>query len=101
METQSATKSRLTAGCFFGKIFKNEVSEMVASEAKIRANARYSKKVYDTVKFMVRKDAVLSSTVIKEYATSHGESINNFVIRAIKAAIKHDEIRNGSVKSDG
>ena len=66
---------------------------MPASQAKIKANARYDKKTYDNVLVKIRKDSNLTLAMIKEYASSRGESVNSFIVRAITEAIERDKAK--------
>ena len=72
----------------------NEVVRMSASEAKIKANARYDKKTYDNVLVKIRKDSDLTLAMIKEFASNQGESTNGFIVRAIRETIERDKVKN-------
>ena len=61
---------------------------MPASKAQIKANARYDKKTYDNVLVKIRKDADITLADVKEFAASHGESTNGFIVRAIREYIE-------------
>lgn len=63
---------------------------MTASEAQIRANAKYSKKTYEQIKFMVRRDAEINGSYIRAHAAEQGESVNGFITRAVKETIARD-----------
>lgn len=64
--------------------------EKKSSQARIDANARYDKKTYDNVLVKFRKDAPLTLAMVKAYASSHGETTNGFIVRAITEAIERD-----------
>ena len=63
---------------------------MAQSKAKIAANARYDAKTYDNVLVKFRKDADLTLAEVKDYASSHGESTNGFIVRAITETINRE-----------
>ena len=65
---------------------------MPASQAKIKANARYDKKTYDNVLVKFRKDAEITLAKVKEFAASHGESTNSFIVRAITETIVREQV---------
>jgi len=66
------------------------MAQSKASEAKIKANARYDAKTYDNVLVKFRKDAELTLSKVKEYAASRDESTNGFIVRAIAETIERD-----------
>ncbi len=59
---------------------------MSASEAQKRAISKYQDKL-DTLRFRVPRG---DGEIIKEHAASQGESLNHFVIRAIKETMERD-----------
>lgn len=63
---------------------------MVASEAQIRANAKYNKKTYEQIKFTVRRDADINGDYIRAHAAEQGESMNGFLKRAVAETIERD-----------
>lgn len=63
---------------------------MPVSEAKTRANAKYSRKTYDQISVFMRKDAELTLQMVKDYAESRGENFNAFVLRAIAETYEND-----------
>ena len=63
---------------------------MARSEAKARADARWEKKAYDKILLRLRKDSELNGDALRQYAESRGESVNGFIIRAIKETMAHD-----------
>ena len=58
---------------------------MPLSEAQKRANKKYEAKNYERFQVMVRKG---EKAAIQAFAKSKGESMNGFVIRAIKEAME-------------
>ena len=66
---------------------------MPISEAKKRADARYRKKNYETIAFVVRRDAEINGDVIRFHAEAMGESMNGFIKRAVTEAIERDVMK--------
>ena len=66
---------------------------MAVSEAKKKADAKWHKKAYERLTLVVRRDAELNGDFIRAHATSQGESMNGFVLRAIKEAIERDNAK--------
>lgn len=66
---------------------------MPKSPAKAKADAKYNKKTYGRIAFDVRRDADLNGDAIRAHATAQGESINQFIRRAIAETIERDENR--------
>ncbi len=58
---------------------------MPASESQKKASLKYNQTKVDTIYVRVPKG---EKEAIKEYAEAHGESVNEFVIRAIKETMK-------------
>lgn len=63
---------------------------MTASKARIEANARYNKKAYERIALTVRRDAEINGDFIRTHASAMGESLNGFIMRAVKEAIERD-----------
>lgn len=63
---------------------------MAVSKARIRANAKYNLKAYDRLEMKVKKG---NKEKILSYANENGESLNNYLKRAVKKQIK-DETGN-------
>lgn len=57
------------------------------SPARIRANNKYNAKAYDRISLAIPKG---QREIIKAHAAACGESVNAFIIRAIKEAIQRD-----------
>ncbi len=55
------------------------------TDAQRRAVAKYNAKSYDRIELRVKKG---EKELIKKYAQENGESLNEFVNRAIKQAMK-------------
>ena len=64
---------------------------MPKSEAKAKADAKYNKKAYQVIPFTIRRDAELNKDAIKAYASSRGESINGFILRAVMETIEREQ----------
>ena len=64
---------------------------MAMSKAQKRANAKYSKKTYEQIKFFVRRDAEINGDYIRAHAAEQGESMNGFLKRAVTEAIERDK----------
>jgi predicted HicB family RNase H-like nuclease len=60
---------------------------MGVSEAKKRANAKYSLKAYDRIELKVPKG---KKADLQAHAAAHDESLNGFVNRAIDEAVERD-----------
>ena len=63
---------------------------MAQSKAKIAANTRYNKKVYDTITVRLKKDSAINSETVRTHAESRGESVNGFMLRAVVETIERD-----------
>ena len=63
------------------------MSENKNSPARIRANNKYNAKAYDRISLAIPKG---QREVIKAHAAACGESVNAFIIRAIKEAMQRD-----------
>jgi len=64
---------------------------MAMSKAHIAATNRYNAKTYDRILLKVRKDAEINSEFIRKHAADRGESLNGFLLRAVKEAIERDK----------
>lgn len=60
---------------------------MTISKAQMKATAKYMKNNYDEIKIRVPKG---DKAMIKAHADDHGESVNEFIKRAITEAIQRD-----------
>ena len=58
------------------------------TQAQNKATQKYIKKNYDELRIRVRKDDEINKTVIAEKANEVNESINEFVLNAVKQRIK-------------
>ena len=56
----------------------------MATEARLRANARYQQKAYDKIFIRTRKDAEITKDRIDEAARAVGESTQAYILGAIK-----------------
>ena len=56
---------------------------MSESEAQRRANLKYRKKAYDTFLLRLRQDKTPTKAEIENAATAAGESIHEYIIKAI------------------
>ena len=60
-------------------------TERKNSAARIAANNRYTEKTYDRFTFRMRKEETDS---LKEAAAAAGESVNGFILEAVRERIK-------------
>ena len=58
---------------------------MPRSEAQKRADKKYEAKVYDKYGIRFKKDEL---SFIKGFATAHGESLNAFIVEAVRDKIR-------------
>lgn len=63
---------------------------MAKSAAKAEADARFNKKTYQQIAFILRRDAVVNADLVKAHAAAMGESVNGFLTRAVTEAIERD-----------
>jgi len=61
---------------------------MAKSEAQKRASNKYNSKAYDSILFRVPKG---DKEKIVAFATEHGESLNGFIVRAIKETMEKNK----------
>lgn len=61
---------------------------MAQSRAHIQATTRYEHKAYDKITVRVRKDGDLTRDDIAFSAQAHGESMNEFILNAIRARME-------------
>lgn len=61
------------------------------SEAANKATQRYQKKTYDRVSFRLRKDADLTYGELVEIAAAAGESVNEYILNAVKMRIESEK----------
>lgn len=60
---------------------------MPVSEARKKANEKYTKANYDEIKVRVPKGR---KAEIKAHAEAHGESVNSFIVRAVNETMERD-----------
>lgn len=63
---------------------------MAMSKAHIAATNRYNAKTYDRILLKIRKDAEINSEFLREHVAARGESLNGFLLRAVKETIERD-----------
>ena len=61
---------------------------MSESEAQRRANLKYRKKAYDTFLLRLRQDRTPTKEEIERAATNQGESLHEFIIKAIRERLE-------------
>ncbi len=61
---------------------------MPASKAQQKAVNKYMKSNYDEIKIRIRKDDEINKAVITENANKVNESVNEYVVKAVKQRIK-------------
>ena len=63
---------------------------MPKSAAKAEADARFNKKTYQQIAFILRRDGALNADLVKSHAAAMGESVNGFLTRAVMETIERD-----------
>lgn len=66
---------------------------MPKSKAKAEADARFNKKAYEQIAFILRRDADVNADVVRAHAETTGESVNAFLKRAVVETIERDKQR--------
>ena len=66
---------------------------MPVSKAQQRAKTRYDKKTYDRVGILIRRDAEINGDYIRAHAEAMEESMNGFIVRAIRETIERDKAK--------
>ncbi len=61
---------------------------MPASKAQQKAVNKYMKSNYDEIKIRIRKDDEMNKAVITDNAKKVNESVNEYVVKAIKKRIE-------------
>lgn len=59
------------------------------SDAQKKATAKWNKENLDRIQIVVRKG---QKKIIRELANSHNESLNSYIVKAIKERAKKDNI---------
>ena len=67
---------------------------MPKSAAKAEADARFNKKTYEQLAFILRRDARINADFVRRHAASRGESVNGFLKRAVEEAVARDEMQS-------
>ena len=67
-------------------------SHTSSPEARSRAITKYTKNKLDRIEIRFSKESGLKS-VITEHAASKGESVNAFIIRAVKETIEREKTK--------
>lgn len=60
---------------------------MTVSKAQMKATQKYVKNNYDRLEFRIQKG---ERDIIKAHAEKMGESLNQFLVRAVKEAMQRD-----------
>lgn len=60
---------------------------MTVRKSQIRAQAKWENKIYDKVLLRLRKDTEPTRETITQEAQKNGESVNEYIINAIKERI--------------
>ena len=63
---------------------------MSKNPAKAEADARFNKKTYQQIAFILRRDALINADMVKAHAAARGESVNGFLTRAVMETIERD-----------
>lgn len=61
------------------------------TQAQNKATQRYVKKSYDVLTIRTRKDDEINKAVITESANKANESVNEYVIKAVKQRIESEK----------
>lgn len=61
------------------------------TQAQNKATQKYIKNNYETLYIRTRKDDEISKAIITEYANKANESVNEYVINAVKLRIKSEK----------
>ena len=64
---------------------------MPASKAHIQATTRFESKAYDKILLRLRKDGDLTRETISKAAERSGQSINAFILDAVKSKMRESE----------
>lgn len=60
---------------------------MATSASQLRATKKYLKEKLDEIKFRIPKG---QKAVIQQHAAKQGESVNGFILRAVKETMERD-----------
>lgn len=74
--------------CFY-KIHLKERQDMSLSEAQRRANEKWNKENIDRIQLVVRRG---QKQAIKSLADAHNESLNAYIVNAVKERAKSDGV---------
>lgn len=66
----------------------NEQKKRGYTQAQNKATQKYIKNNYDDIRIRVRKDDEINKAVITESAGKVNESVNEYVVKAVKQRIK-------------
>lgn len=61
------------------------------TQSQNKAVQRYQKKAYDRISFRLRKDGELNYDVLAEKAAEAGESMNEYVMNAVRMRIESEK----------
>lgn len=61
------------------------------TKAQVKAQTKWEKKVYDKILLRVRKDAEPTRDTITAAAAASGESLNEYIINAVKMRLSDGE----------
>lgn len=64
---------------------------MAVTEAQARATAKWERKTYDKVLLRIRNDGTVTRDMISQAAEACGESLNEYVLKAIKMRMDSPE----------
>ena len=63
----------------------------MASKAQIKATAKFEAKTYDKILIRLRKDSDFNREFIKKHADEKGESLNEYITKAVMQRIERGE----------
>jgi uncharacterized protein (DUF1778 family) len=63
---------------------------MPKTDAQKRANLKFEAKAYDRLNLRIRKDGDLTRNDIQKSANAKGESLNQYILKAVEMRMKSD-----------
>ena len=68
---------------------------MAISEAQKRATSKYQSKTYGKVCLRIRNDGEVTRDTIQQAASEAGESLNEYILNAVKMRMKNENAGSG------
>lgn len=69
--------------------------------ARTRANNKWNAKAYDRVNLVFKKDASPTKEEVQAAADAAGESLNGYIVGAVKQRMERDKTVNNSFTASG